>query len=62
MHTGDAKPRFKYNIRNQDLINVKQEKDLGVIISDNLKTSDHYNAASKKINKKLGFITNSIDH
>ena len=62
MHIGDTNPRFKYHIRSQDLSNVKQEKDLGVIISNNLKTSDQCTAASKKANKMLGFITRNIDH
>ncbi len=62
MHTGDENPRFKYHIRNQDLSSVKREKDLGVVISDNLKTSDQCTAASKKANKMFGFITRNIDH
>ncbi len=62
MHIGDSNPRFKYHIRDQDLSSVKQEKDLGVVISANLKTSNQCTAASKKSNKMLGFITRNIDH
>jgi hypothetical protein len=62
MHIGDKNPHFKYQIRDQELSNVKQEKDLGVIISNNLKTTDQCTAASKKANKMLGFITRNIDH
>ncbi len=62
IHIGDTYPRLKYHIRNQDLSTVKQEKDLGVIISDNLETSDQCTAASKKANKMSGFITRNIDN
>ncbi len=48
MHIGNSNPRFKYHVRNQDLSSVKLGKDLGVVISDNLKTSDQYTAASNK--------------
>ncbi len=62
MHISDTNPCFKYHIRNHELSNLKQEKDLGVIISDNLKTSDQCTAASKKTNKMLGLITRNIDN
>ncbi len=62
MHSGNTNPRSKSQIRNQDLNIVKQQKDLGVIISDILKTSDQCTAASETTNKMLGFITRSIDH
>ena len=62
MDNGDKNPHFKYQIRDKKLGNVKQEKDLGIIISNNLKTSDQCTAASKKANKMLGLIMRNIDN
>ena len=41
---------------------VKQEKDLGVIISNTLKMSDQCTAASKKANMMLGLISRNFDY
>ncbi len=38
------------------------EGDLGIIIRNNLKTSDQCTVTSKKANKMLAFITRNIDH
>ena len=47
-------------MRDQDLDNVKQEKDLGVITNCNLKISDQCIAASKKAN--MIRLTRHFDH
>ena len=62
MHIGDRNPKFKYKMRNHELCDVKQEKDLGVIISNDLKTSDQCKAASKKANMMLGLISRNITY
>ena len=49
-------------MRDQELNNVKQEKDLGVIINCNLKVSDQCIAASKKANMMLGLISRNFYH
>ena len=46
----------------QVLDGVKQEKDIGVIISNNLKVSDQCIVASKKANMMLGVISRNFDH
>ena len=46
MHIGDNNPNFKYQMHGHELSKVRQEKDLGVIISNYLKTSDQCTAAS----------------
>ncbi len=43
-------------MRDQEFDNIKQEKDLGVIISRHLKIS------SKKANMMLGLILRNFDH
>ena len=41
MHIGRHNPMFTYTIANKQLEAVKQEKDLGVIIAEDLKPSHH---------------------
>lgn len=58
MHIGDKYPNFKYQISDQEPSNVKQEKDLEVITSSNLKMSDKCTKTTiKEITKILGFIS-----
>ena len=49
-------------MHDQELNNVKQEKDLDVIINCNLKVSDQCIVASKKANMMLGLISRNFDH
>ncbi len=60
MHIGDKDPKFIYKMRDQELDNIKQENDLGVIISCDLKMSDQ--CTSKKANMTLGLISINFDH
>ena len=62
MHIGDKNPKFIYKMRNQELDNIKQEKDLGVIISCDVKMSDQCTAAPKKANMMLGLISRNFDY
>ena len=64
MHLGgNAKtPRFKYFINGIELEVVKEEKDLGVLISNNLKSSAHCDSVVKKANKMLGLIKRSFTY
>ena len=49
-------------MHDKQLDNVKQEKDLGIIINCNLKVSDQCTAPSKKVNMMLGQISRNFDH
>ena len=46
----------------QEVDNVKQEEDIGVIINCYLKVSDQCMAASKKENMILGLISRNSNH
>ena len=48
-------------MRNQELDNIKQEKDLDVSINCNLKVSDQC-TTSKKANMMIGLISRNSDH
>lgn len=62
MHIGDKNPQIKHQMPDQELGYIKQEKELGVIISNNLKMSVQCTAANKITNNMLGFITRNIYH
>ena len=49
MHMGRKNPRYQYRMNEQVLETVKQEKDLGVVISDDLKVSNQCSMAYLKV-------------
>ena len=56
-HVGGRNSGFKYKMAGQDLGETELDKDLGVLVSDNLKPSAHCSKAAKKANAVLGQIT-----
>ena len=55
MHFG-----YTYTMNNKELQPVSEEKDLGVIIQDNLKVDKQVAASVAKANKMLGMIRRSF--
>ena len=62
MHMGRKNPRYQYRMNGQVLETVKQEKDLGVVISDDLKVSNQCSMAYLKANRTLGLIKRTIEY
>ena len=62
MHVGYNNPKHKYSMLGKTLMEVTEEKDLGVVISDNLKSSKQCIAACQKANKVLGFIARNFEY
>ena len=60
MHIGREKNHDSYQIDQHMPENVKEEKDLGVIIDNQLKFHMHTSAAVKKANSILGLIKKSF--
>ena len=56
MHTGRTNPKLPYTLNGTTLSITTEEKDLGVIITDNLKPSQQCAAAARKGNQILGQI------
>ena len=56
MHVGRKNPRFAYTMESQTLDTVDSEKDLGITISYNLKSSNQCIQACSKASKMLGMI------
>ena len=56
MHIGSRNKQFSYMMKGHQLDVVTNEKDLGVIISSNLKVAEHCYDAYSKANKMLGLV------
>ena len=62
MHFGYSNKDCNYEIDNQLLESVREEKDLGIIVSDSLKVSPQCIKAVKNANRVLGAIKRTIDN
>ena len=62
MHLGSNNFKHNYTMRDTQLQNESQEKDLGVIIKDNLKVDAQCAAAAKKANRVLGTINRTFQY
>ena len=60
LHIGNNNPCHRYEINGKKLEKVDEEKDLGVIVDNELKFHKHTAAAVKKANMKLGMIKKSF--
>lgn len=60
LHFGSNNPKEKYQLNNIDLESSRFEKDLGVLISDDLKPSSHIDGVILKANRILGMMYRSI--
>ena len=56
MHFGHNNPLLSYALNGQTLDKISSEKDLGVMVDDQLKFHMHTAAATKKANQILGTI------
>lgn len=61
MHRGDNNPKFKCLMHVHELNKVKQEKDIGVIISSTLQVSNQCSAASEEANMTLELISRNTN-
>ena len=48
MHVGTNNPKYKYHMKGQELLEVEEEKDIGVLIKSNLKPKDHCTVVAGK--------------
>jgi len=62
MHIGRSNPEYKYLMNSHVLQEVKQEKDLGIMITSDLKSFSQVTEAYKKANMALGMINRSIQY
>jgi len=62
MHIGHSNLGYKYLMDNQYLQEVSDEKDLGIMITSDLKSAAQVVEASKKANRSLGMISCTIKY
>ena len=62
MHIGKKNPNFNYSLYGNNIECVDKQRDLGVIISNDLKYADQCDQAYKKANRMLGLISRTISH
>ena len=62
MHVGHRNERAIYNMGNQRLEEVEEEKDLGVLIHRTLSVSNNCAVAVKKANQMAGHIYRTVTH
>ena len=60
LHFGRRNTRFDYSMDDKFIKEVSMEKDLGVLITDDLKVAGNCQAACNKANRALGMIKRSI--
>ena len=60
MHMGRKNTAFEYKIGNRKLRETEEEKDLGVIVHQSIKTSRQCLEAANKANKVLGIIKRTV--
>ena len=48
MHIGTHNPHYKYYMDGQELLQVQEEKDIGVLVSNNLKPKNHCTVIANK--------------
>ena len=64
-HIGNKNPNHRYKMNGQKLEQIEEEKDLGVIVDNELKFHKQASAAVKRANSRLGLIKKSfsvLDH
>ena len=62
LHVGRTNPKFQYYLNGEAVEAVKDEKDLGVFIEDNMKPTKQCAAAAKAANFALGQIQRSFHY
>jgi len=62
MHIGRSNPEYQYLMNSHVLQEVKQEKDLGIMITSDLKSFSQVTEAYKKANRAPGMISRSIQY
>ena len=59
---GRTNMKFQYGMNNQVLKSTEEKKDLGVMITDSLKSSRNCHVAYMKANRVLGMIRRTISY
>ena len=62
MHFGKNNPKFKYSMQDRKLNESIIERDIGVFITNDLKSTNHVKMSASKANKMLGLLLNTFNY
>ena len=62
LHVGRRNSNFNYEMNGEWIMEVEEEKDVGIIISNDLKSSKQCTAACNQANQYLGFIYKYVEY
>ena len=62
IHFGTKNQHFDYHMDGYNLTHIEEEKDLGIIVSHDLKWNKQVTTSAKKANKMLGLIKNTFTY
>ena len=62
LHMGRTNPKYHYTLGNEELASVEEERDLGVIIEDSLKTGSQCERAARSANGVLSQILRAFSY
>ncbi len=62
MHMGHANPKFSYSMNGQELEETEEERDIGVVISSNMKPSAQCSVAARTAQSVLGQLTRAFHY
>jgi len=60
MHIGGTNRNYRYHMDQKELQVVEEDKDLGMLIPNNLKASQQCTAACNKVNRVWGMMNRTI--
>ena len=60
LHLGSKNQKYAYTLNGSAVQIATSEKDLGIIIDDNLSFSEHVSTMCKKANRRLGMLLRSF--
>ena len=61
IHMGKGNRKAKYSLMGKELVEVAEERDLGVIVQDDLKVSKQCTKAVNTANRILGLINRTLE-
>ncbi len=62
LHIGNANLNSEYEMRDIQLETIDTQKDLGIVINSDLKTTKHCIEVEKKCNRLLGYIKRQFQY
>ena len=62
LHYGKKNPKYEYHLGGEPIKNYEEEKDLGIVITEDLKWDSHIAMCIKKANRMIGMIRRTFTY